>query len=163
MKVNSLLKIKRFNVYDYNSILIIKGPLGCIPLNLPIFEWIDNKRFFFYKADVKTIEGLIWQITLGLCYGYFIELVLKGLGYRIWRYENYIFFELGYNHRIVLKAPSSLIIKSRKSRIVLFSCYKDLLSYWAYQIKTFRWVDSYKGKGFRFSTDIIKLKPGKQR
>ena len=127
-----------------------------------IISFYQNKKFLFLFNSKKKLTYFINQLSKGLkqlIYGYYIEILLKGVGFSIFLYKNkYIFFDLGFSHFICLKIPKNIIIKRFKNRFVIFGFNKMEINNFYKVIKDLKSFDFYKGKGFMLKNQKIKLK-----
>lgn len=161
--LNLSLKKKENYIFLNQNQLQMSGPLGKIvyPINFP---QISSLSFFAFKTkEQKTFSKLLLNIYQGLSNGYFVELMLKGIGYRGFVVGNSLFLQLGFSHLLVYKFPSSLTIKCKKTKILVFGSDLNLVTQVASEIRNLRSPDSYKGKGILYSNEQLVLKVGKQR
>lgn len=158
----SLKKKENYIILNQNQ-LQISGPLGKVayPINFP---QVSPLSFFAFKTkEQKTFSKLLLSIYQGLSNGYFVELSLKGIGYRGFVVDNSLFIQLGFSHLLVYKFPSSVTIKCKKTKILVFGSNLNLVTQIASEIRNLRSPDSYKGKGILYSNEQLILKVGKQR
>jgi large subunit ribosomal protein L6 len=158
----SLKKKENYILLNKNQ-LQISGPLGKVVYSIK-FPQISNLSFFTFKSkEQKTFSKLLLNIYQGLSNGYFVELALKGIGYRGFVVGNSLFLQLGFSHLLVYKFPSSVTIKCKKTKILVFGSDLNLVTQVASEIRNLRSPDSYKGKGILYSNEQLVLKVGKQR
>jgi large subunit ribosomal protein L6 len=95
---------------------------------------------------------------------FFVELFLQGIGFRceVTSLE-FLLFDLGFSHRIKLKIPKEIKVKSSKGKILVFSKDKAKLGLFVAMLKDLRYPDPYKGKGILFLGEELVLKVGKKR
>lgn len=106
------------------------------------------------KSDEKEKEGELF---------FFVELFLQGIGFRCEVELENLMFDMGYSHRIKIKMPKEIKVKSSKGKILVFSKNKERLGLFVAMIKDLRYPDPYKGKGIIFLGEERKLKVGKKR
>lgn len=148
----------------------VSGPLGSVnfhtggvaPVTHPN-ETKKHKLFFGLKRDAKTFLANFKNATYGVTNGFYIRLVLRGVGYRSWVIDNGLYLDLGNNHLLVYKIPSSVVVRSKKGRIMVFGCDRKEVGRVAADIRGLRVPDPYKGKGILYHGEEIRLKQGKQR
>ncbi|HXN85964.1 MAG TPA: 50S ribosomal protein L6, partial [Candidatus Binataceae bacterium] len=71
-------------------------------------------------------------------------------------------FALGYSHPIVYQLPPGVTAKvERQVLITLESADRQLLGTVAAQIRELRPPEPYKGKGIKYSDEVIRRKAGK--
>lgn len=162
--------INPINAIKYN--VIIKGPLGLTTVAFPPYTRFSktvnslNKIFIGTSKFANTFFFKLQRILKGLIYGYFVQMEAQGVGFKFTRYyeaPHVITLSLGHTHSIVYKLPKNIHFRALKYKILLFSNSKALLSQTAERIKGFRLPDAYKGKGLKFTNEVLLLKPGKQR
>jgi len=106
------------------------------------------------------------SLLKGLIYGYFVQLKTEGVGLKFIRFYSaprLLSLSFGYSHTILYKMPKTISFRCLKYRLLLFSPQLTTLSTHALRIRNYRPSDPYKGKGVKFSTEVLKIKPGKQR
>lgn len=90
------------------------------------------------------------------------ELIVEGVGYRAEVKGSNLEMQLGYSHPIVMEIPSELEIESEKNRITVSGINKELVGLFASKIRLQKKPEPYKGKGIRYSDEIIRRKEGKK-
>ncbi|MGX7592756.1 50S ribosomal protein L6 [Candidatus Karelsulcia muelleri] len=168
---NILIKINK-------NVLYVTGPLGTLDMKLIGDLQIENednkitiKRIYNNKYN-KSIHGLyrmlIKNMIRGVLYGFKKELELKGVGYKVAldNDKQFLAFNLGYSHNIVINLPKELKVeiqneKNQNTRLILRSYDKQFLGIFAAKIRSLRKPDPYKGKGIRYINEYIIKKAGK--
>jgi large subunit ribosomal protein L6 len=123
----------------------------------------DQKR---HREVHGLSRSLINNMVLGVSDGFTKTMELVGVGYRVSNTGNLLELLLGYSHPIYFMIPSevSLVTKMEKGEnptVILQSSDKQLLGQVAAKIRTYRKPEPYKGKGIKFSGEIIRRKAGK--
>ena len=73
-----------------------------------------------------------------------------------------IHFRLGYSHDVVYRIPEGISIEiNRNSEIKIAGANRQQVGQVAAEIRAFRKPDAYKGKGFRYKGEQLRLKVGK--
>lgn len=151
-----------FNFENKQNInkFIFKINIKYININLfnnTIYLYFNNNSIF------KTIFNTFFLKIKDIIKGFYIELELKGLGYTVFFFKNYLFFDLNYSHFIAIKIPKNIVIKRFKGKLIIFSFNRlDAMSF-TKQILQFKKIDIYKGKGIFIKGKIIKLKEIKKK
>jgi len=160
------IKRKRIRLFisPKHKKLTIEGPLG----NIQIFSKFlkNNITFIPSLAMANSFYKRIRHWCYGLIYGFFIEMKTEGVGLKFLRYyaaPQLISFSFGFSHTILFNIPKAIKFRCLKYKILLFSPNLQELRNTALRIRSYRPPDPYKGKGVKFSTEGLKLKPGKQR
>jgi len=151
---------------DEKEIYMLGGPLGILVRRMSVqgFKKITSKAMFFYdKSRLFLYFNFVKYLLVGLTYGFFIDFRINGVGYKAESYRYLTFYELGHSHYVLYKLVTAVFAGKAKYRFVIFGSLKELMFDLARQLKNISYPDSYKGKGFRFSFEKLKLKVGKQR
>jgi ribosomal protein L6P/L9E len=157
-----LLKVNKNNSYRLTIqkvtplayFLVLGGPLGRSKIMLP--------NFFFSPAAPKSLVKLVENLHIGLSFGFFSKLVLNGVGFRAWDFNNFILLDLGFNNFFFYVKPVGMKILVKKNFLLIFGVVKQSVSTVALQLKSLKKPDSYKGKGIRVFGEEILLKKKKK-
>jgi large subunit ribosomal protein L6 len=130
----------------------------------------DNEVLFNIESDEKqaksnwgTLRSLVANAVKGLSEGFSKTLVLKGVGYRINLEGDDLKLELGFSHSIIYKKPEGIEFElDGKNKLTIKGYNKQAVGQVASKIRSFRPVEPYKGKGFRYSDEIVIRKAGKK-
>lgn len=131
----------------------------------------DNEvRLAAIDSDIKsnalagTMRALINNMVKGVSQGFERKLVLVGVGYRAKAQGDSLDLTLGYSHPVVMKMPKGISIDTpSNTEIILKGADKQQLSQVAANIRKKRPPEPYKGKGIRYSDEVIILKEGKKK
>ena len=148
------------------------GPLGKLTKKLPegIIVKIegssisvalkdDNRDFEKYTGLTRTI---IANSVSGVVNGFTKELEIIGVGYRAEMKNKTLSLNLGFSHPISFIIPEGIGISVEKNTLLKISGYdKELVGFVASRIRSLRKPEPYKGKGIKYSSEIIKRKVGK--
>jgi large subunit ribosomal protein L6 len=94
--------------------------------------------------------------------GFERKLEIVGIGYRAQLAGRALTFSLGYSHPIVFPLPEGVQAElDKQTLITLRGVDKHLVGQTAAQIRALRPPDSYKGKGVRYSDEVVRKKVGK--
>jgi large subunit ribosomal protein L6 len=105
-------------------------------------------------------------MVIGVSEGYKKELELVGVGYKASNQGNVLELSLGYSHSIFFELPQSISLttetpKGKNPLVTLQGIDKELIGQVAAKIKSLRKVEPYKGKGVKFTNEIVRRKAGK--
>jgi len=119
-----------------------------------------------HRALHGLYRSLIANMIEGVTNGFKREMELVGVGYRATVTGQLIDLALGYSHNIIFEIPteikaSATAEKGQNPRIILESIDKQLLGQIAAKLRSLRKPEPYKGKGVRYSTEIVRRKAGK--
>lgn len=150
--------------------IVVKGPKGELTrsfsadVNVSVEDGII--RVSAVKASGAAFQGLyrslIANMVEGVAQGFTKKLQIVGVGYRAEKKGAYIRFDLGYSHPIYYEVPSSVTAVIEKGGVlVLTSADNEALGEAAATIRSFRRPEPYKGKGIKYSDEVILRKAGK--
>ena len=151
----------------------IKGPNGEKDVFLPAGLTVtlqDNKIIVERVSEqkkVKSLHGLYRQLIDNLIKGvvqpWQKRLEIVGTGYQVRLQGEDLVFKLGYSHPIIFKKQAEVKYQVIGSNTIIVSGVdKQLVGQVAYQIKSLKMPDAYKGKGIRYFGEKLRLKPGKK-
>ncbi len=114
----------------------------------------------------KSLHGLsrtlIWNMVEGVTEGYSKTLDIIGTGYRAAKQGNKLVLTLGYSHPIELEDPDGLEVEvPATNKIIVKGINKQLVGNYASKIRDYRKPEPYKGKGIKYTDEIIRRKVGK--
>ena len=159
-----------------DNVVSVKGPKGELKQNIDrdiTVEVADNIVTFSRPTDQirhRAMHGLyrslIDNMVKGVTEGFKKELELVGVGYKAANQGNILDLSLGYSHNILFEIPKELKIttaqeKGKNPTISLESLDKQLLGQVCAKIRSLRKPEPYKGKGVKYSDEIVRRKAGK--
>ena len=89
-----------------------------------------------------------------------------GVGFKAANQGNILDLALGYSHNIIFEVPKELKVsttteKGQNPKIFLESSDKKLLGAVAAKLRSLRKPEPYKGKGVKYSDEVVRRKAGK--
>jgi len=127
-----------------------------------LVERVDDSR------EARSAHGLartlVSNIVTGVTVGFTRNLSITGVGYRAEsRGTRFILFHLGYSHPILFELPEGVLatVDGKAGSVALSGPDKQVLGSAAAEIRGLRPPEPYKGKGVRYSDEIIRRKEGK--
>jgi large subunit ribosomal protein L6 len=156
--------------------LTVKGPKG------ELKKIIDRDIKIEVKDGVLTVvrptdqirhralhglyRALIANMVTGVTEGFKKQLELVGVGYKAANTGQLLDLSLGYSHNIVIEIPKELKVatlteKGANPKIMLEGIDNQLLGQVAAKIRSLRKPEPYKGKGVRYSDEVVRKKAGK--
>ncbi|PHO10379.1 MULTISPECIES: 50S ribosomal protein L6 [Malaciobacter] len=131
-------------------------------------EVADNQVVLTRVNDTKeasafwgTYRALINNAVLGLDKGFAKSLEINGVGYRAAVKGKVLELQLGYSHPINYDIPEGLDITVEKNLIHVKGADKQQVGQAAAIIRGFRKPEPYKGKGVKYTDEVIVRKAGK--
>lgn len=104
---------------------------------------------------------LVDNMVVGVTSGFKKTLEFKGVGYKAAVKGNSMTLHLGFSHPIEYALPEGIEVKVSKNIIDISGCSKELVGFAAAKIRSFRPPEPYKGKGVKYSDEVIIRKAGK--
>ncbi len=115
------------------------------------------------RSNWGTLRSLIQNAIVGLTKGYEKTLLLEGVGYKIAKEGNNLSLSLGFSHPVKFAAPEHIVFEVEKNTILKIKGFdKGLVGQVAAEIRSLKKPEPYKGKGFRYSDEVIQRKAGKK-
>lgn len=115
--------------------------------------------------ESKSLHGLfrvlISNMITGVSSGFERSLEIVGVGYRAELKDRTVVFNIGYSHPVNYELPEGIDARIDKMKISLTGNDKELLGKTAAKIRSFRKPEPYKGKGIKYSEEMIRRKAGK--
>ncbi len=162
---------KDVEVKIQGDLISVKGPKGELKRHVhpDISVSKDGDTISVHAADEsresRSLHGLfgalIYNMVIGVTKGFEKILEIVGVGYRAELKGRTAVFNLGYSHPINFQLPDGIDADIQKSKIVLTGIDKELLGMTAAKIRGLRAPEPYKGKGIKYSDEIIRKKAGK--
>jgi len=118
------------------------------------------------QADAMsgTLRALLANMVQGVTKGFERKLTLVGVGYRAQAAGDTLNLTLGFSHPVSYKMPEGVKVETpTQTEIVLKSSNKQQVGQVAAEIRAFREPEPYKGKGVRYSDEVVILKETKKK
>jgi large subunit ribosomal protein L6 len=159
-----------------NSVVTVKGPKGTltqeidrdIEIEITETELIVKRptEQIRHRAMHGLYRSLISNLVKGVTEGYKKDLELVGVGFKATNAGNILDLALGYSHNIIFEVPKELKVtttteKGQNPKIFLEGSDKQLIGQVAAKIRGLRKPEPYKGKGVRYSDEVVRRKAGK--
>lgn len=109
-----------------------------------------------------TTNSLLQGMLIGVSEGFKKTLDINGVGYRAALAGNKLNLSLGYSHPIEYAIPEGITVECPKpTQIIISGIDKQVVGQVAAEIRSNRKPEPYKGKGIKYSDEIIIRKEGK--
>ncbi len=168
-------------IQDQN--LSVKGPKGSLTVVLHPFvlvtvdkneikvepnkvdsRLITGSSSKLYRSIAGTVRANINNIIYGVTHGFERKLTLVGVGYRAQAKGKVLSLSLGYSHPTDFDVPEGVTIETpSQTEILVKGINKQLVGQVAAQIRSVRGPEPYKGKGVRYSNEVIEIKETKKK
>lgn len=129
--------------------------------NVVYVERPDDERES--KALHGLTRALINNMVEGVSKGYQKDLEIHGTGYRAEKRGETLVMTLGFSHPVEIEPPEGLTfeVNPRANTIVVKGADKQLVGQTAAEIRNWRPVEPYLGKGIRYVGEYVRRKAGK--
>ena len=149
----------------------VKGPKGELTRDLApemTIEVKDGEVIVTRPNDLKRIKSLhgltrslIHNMVTGVSTGYSKVLEINGVGYRAQKQGKTLVLSLGYSHPVEMEDPEGIETAVEGNKITVSGISKEKVGQHAANIRVKRPPEPYKGKGIKYSDEIIRRKVGK--
>ena len=114
----------------------------------------------------RSLHGLtrtlINNMIVGVTEGYKKTLEVNGVGYRVALEGNKLVMNLGFSHQVIMEAPAGVTVEVPNPNQIIISGYdKQMVGQFAANVREKRPPEPYKGKGIKYSDEVIRRKVGK--
>ncbi len=148
----------------------VNGPKGNLQVPVPSGIQVSKEEdTLILKVDDASLSPL-WGLTrslianaiIGVTEGFEKDLVLEGVGYRVKKEGEKISLTLGFSHPVEVIPPEGIEFEIEDNKhIKIKGIDKHLVGLTAAKIRQLRKPEPYKGKGIRYSDEVVRRKPGK--
>ncbi|MBB3102853.1 50S ribosomal protein L6 [Azomonas macrocytogenes] len=154
--------------------LSIKGAKGSLELYVhPSVEVVqDSSELRFAarngdqqnKAMAGTTRALVNNMVVGVSQGFERKLQLVGVGYKAQAKGQILSLALGFSHPVDYQLPQGITAETpSQTDILIKGIDKQLVGQVAAEIRDFRRPEPYKGKGVRYSDEVVRRKEAKKK
>jgi large subunit ribosomal protein L6 len=150
------------------------GPLGSISFisNPAVLVSQENDCLLFRPVECVsnsnalsgTVRAIISNMVIGVSKGFERKLNLVGVGYRAQAQGDVLNLTLGFSHPVTHKMPYGVRCETpSQTEILIKGIDKQLVGQVAAEVRAYREPEPYKGKGVRYSDEVILLKETKKK
>ena len=154
-----------------NNHVTVKGPKGTLEKTLPIEMEItlEGAEVIVKRPNdlkkMKSLHGLtrslIQNMVTGVTDGYKKTLEINGVGYRASKQGKTLTLNLGFSHPVEMTDPEGVETTVEGNNIIVSGIDKEKVGQFAAEIRDKRRPEPYKGKGIKYSDEVIRRKVGK--
>ncbi|GAB4309357.1 MULTISPECIES: 50S ribosomal protein L6 [Pseudothermotoga] len=162
------------------DMISVKGPKGTLSQRLsPYIKvaieenklWVQQNEESIVRRSqrkmLRTFQGTYWSLIknmiAGVTEGFEKQLEIVGVGYRAQLQGNKVSLQLGYTHPIVLEPPAGVSVEVPAPNVVVVKGIdKQKVGQFAAEVRSWRKVNVYSGKGVKYRNEVVKLKEGKK-
>ena len=156
------------------DVVTVKGKKGAMKLDIhPAVEISNQDNILTFAArnrDTKsdamagTFRALLNNMVTGVNAGFEKKLELIGVGYRAQTQGKELNLTLGFSHPVIYPIPDGISIETpSQTEIVIKGIDKQRVGQVAADIRAFRPPEPYKGKGVKYTDEVIVRKDAKKK
>lgn len=152
-----------------NHEIKVSGPKGELVKKLPscVEVKIESGQIIL-KVELKELSNLwglsrtlVYNMVEGITNGFKKELEIVGVGYKAAKEGEKLVLNLGFSHPVEIEAPKNIEFQVEKNKIIISGIDKDSVGRMAAYIRSLRKPEPYKGKGIKYTGEVIRRKAGK--
>ena len=164
---------KGVEVKHDGNVVTVKGPKGTLSTAIVpgISMAVENNVVKFERKDdegkSRAFHGLMRALVAnnvkGVSEGFKRELDIVGVGYRAEVKGKEVVFQLGYSHPVRFAIPEGIdiTVDAKTGHITVTGIDRQKVGQTAAEIRSLREPDPYKGKGIKYSDEVVRRKAGK--
>ena len=149
----------------------VKGPKGTLTYafhpdmilkmdgNVVTVERPDEEHL--HKSLHGLTRTLLNNMVEGVEKGYSKELEVNGVGYRAEKKGNQLVMRLGFSHEVIMDEIPGITVEVNGNKITVRGIDKQKVGQYAAEVRGKRPPEPYKGKGIKYTTEVIRRKVGK--
>ncbi|QCI20631.1 50S ribosomal protein L6 [Buchnera aphidicola (Brachycaudus cardui)] len=158
-----------------SQVIFIKGKYGHLSRTIHRsvkMTYLNNQIIFSPRlsfsdawAQAGTARALINSMIIGVSKKFSKKLYFSGVGYRVSITKgNIINMSLGYSHAITYLLPKNINVENPSpTEIIIQGIDKQLVGQIAANLRSYRIPEPYKGKGIRYSDEVVRMKEAKKK
>lgn len=154
------------------NLVTVKGPKGTLTQQLsPVMTLKQEGAEVLVtrpndEKENRALHGLtralLHNMVVGVTEGYKKELDINGVGYRAAKEGKKLVLTIGYSHPVEVEEIDGISIEvPNPNHIVISGCDKQKVGQFAAEVREKRPPEPYKGKGIKYTDEVIRRKVGK--
>jgi len=157
-----------------DTVMDVKGPKGALKVSIPkhvMLTYDEAAREISVNVEKpddvnqRALWGLARQLVANAVNGvqkaYEKSLEFNGVGFKVALEGKKLNMEVGFSHPVIFSLPEGIDAKVEKNVVTILGIDKQLVGETAARIRRIKPPEPYKGKGIKYSTEIIRRKAGK--
>jgi large subunit ribosomal protein L6 len=115
------------------------------------------------RSKHGLLRALLANAVAGVSTGFAKQLDIVGVGYKAEVKPDKVQFALGYSHPVLFDIPEGIKIDldAKANRLTVSGADRQQVGQVAAEIRSLRRPDPYKGKGIKYTKEILRRKVGK--
>lgn len=159
-------------VTSNGTVFTVKGPLGELSRDFTgsVDIKVDGNTISLEPKNNSKEAKALWgtyashlvNMVSGVNTEFTKKLIIEGVGFKVEQQGNTLVFSLGFSHKVPMEIPADVKVLVEKNILTLSSSNKESVGQFAAQIRAKKKPEPYKGKGIRYSDEVIRRKQGKK-
>ncbi|HDN27969.1 MAG TPA: 50S ribosomal protein L6 [Thioploca sp.] len=152
-----------------NQVIEVKGSKGGlehsihkdvdVKLSDNVLTFAPRTNLQTAKALAGTTRALVNNMVQGVTQGFEKQLTLVGVGYRAQVEGKVLNLTLGFSHPVNFDIPEGITVETpSQTNLIIKGIDKQQVGQVAANIRAFRPPEPYKGKGVKYSDEVIVMK-----
>ena len=153
------------------NVVTVKGPKGELTntFNADMILNVEGNVLTVSRptdeANHRALHGLtrtlIANMVEGVDKGFAKELEINGVGYRADKKGNQLVMRLGFSHEVIVEEIPGITIEVNGNKVTIRGIDKQAVGQFAAEVRGKRPPEPYKGKGIKYTDEVIRRKVGK--
>ena len=154
------------------NVITVKGAMGTLTKNMhpDMIINVDGAVLTVSRptdeANHRALHGLtrtlIANMIEGVSKGYSKELDVNGVGFRVEKKGKQLVMRLGFSHEVIMDEIDGITVECpTPNKILVKGIDKQVVGQFAAEVRGKRPPEPYKGKGIKYTTEVIRRKVGK--
>ena len=158
--------------------LLIEGPLGCLQIDLALFDPKGQMIVQIQKQPVhalqicsahnkdplQTVSSILQTCFKGVTQGFLSHIEAVGVGYKITVSDSHVSFRVGLSHPVSCALPPDVkVFLPKPTHLIVFGIDHQHVTQVVSQFKAIKFPEPYKGKGLRLKFEQVIRKEGKKK
>lgn len=154
------------------NLVTVKGPKGTLQQQMAANMKIEQDGAVITvsrpndASENRALHGLtrtlLANMVAGVEKGFSKELEVNGVGYRVQKDGKKLVMNLGYSHPVIVEEADGITLEApNPNKIIVSGIDKQKVGQVAAEIRSKRPPEPYKGKGIKYTTEVIRRKEGK--
>ncbi|MBQ5738954.1 MAG: 50S ribosomal protein L6 [Oscillospiraceae bacterium] len=155
-----------------DGIVTVKGPKGTLSMAVKpsISVAVEGAEILVTRPNDEATNRALHGVTRtsianmieGVTNGFSKTLEVNGVGYRAIKNGKDVTLNLGYSHPVIVSETDDIKIDvPNPNTLIISGIDKQKVGQFAAEVRSKRPPEPYKGKGIKYSTEVIRRKEGK--
>lgn len=156
------------------SSITVKGPLGILSATAhpSVNVAVEGQSVTVSRVEGAENSSAMWgtmranlnNMVTGVSKGFEKKLQLVGVGYRAQAQGDTLNLSLGFSHPVAHKMPAGVKVECpTQTEILIKGSDKQQVGQVAAEVRAYRKPEPYKGKGVRYSDEVVVIKETKKK